>query len=533
MPNLRPRPRRLHTPGSRRLAVLLALLAAGLAAPSSCGGPTVPLTLTLNGIPDAVNDLLVVPPSGFTVDVGFPEPDQVVPGSLEIEILPFGGGPAVDVTGDLVVDEPDRAVALVSAELAPGSYWAFASAGGVDVGSGSRALAFAVREHPSRGPPLGELQWVQLDFAADPDADGAPDLPGDLDVVGLLADDPDLQEVVTTWATDEIVARTQAFYDAPNPSGLPDGDPVDLVFSADPPGSGAFTRICVGGADPTGNGVIGSVLFDPGNGDPSQVACNTFLPGGVFPREMLAFGGSSGFQAAFGPVMATPVGDDPLDPVVLGPAFDPTDPDQQARFQEIAVAVETFAQVVATVTAHETGHALGLVPRGAPGKGLFGGQSGILDTHNVTPEGQTPSELLLMNAGPSFSFAELAGQAPTLPRIRELSFAYLQGRLVLDPRVTGIFPPPVLDACAPETLSLSNGPYVVVQTCTGQGFVETPAIRLKGPLILPLSGENLVSSQELTATISVLQLAPGTYDVELTNGDGQVVILPEAVEVLP
>jgi len=490
--------------------------------------------VTLNAVPDALNDLLVVPPSGFAVDVEFPDPDAVVADTLAIRITSVDDGSAIDVTGDLVVQEPDRAVAVVSpANAVPvGTHRVRASVEQPDGTTRGAVLWFAVRRHPPAGPPLGDPQWVQLDFAADPDGDGQPDLPGDLDALGLLADDPALADTVVDWVIAEIVLRTEAFYATPNPSGLPGGDAADIVFDPGPPDAGPFTRICVGGADPSGQGVIGNLMFDPGNTKKDDVACDTFVPSGVFPREILGFSGSSVFQAAFGPVMEVPVGEDPLDPIVLGPDFDPDDPDQAARFAEIEAAVSAFAQTVATVTAHETGHAIGLVPRGEPGGGLFGGNSGSVDTHNVTPEGETPAANLLMNEGKSFSFSELSGHGgASIPSFRELNFAYLRGRQVLDSRVTGLYPAPVLDECSPAQVSLSTS-SVVSYTCTGEGFLATPSLTFEGPVMLALSSETLVSSQEVTASFFVLQLAPGTYDLRFENGDGQVVVGQDFLEVV-
>jgi len=468
------------------------------------------------------------------VDVDFPDPGAVKPETLTILIVSVDDGSAIDVTGDLVVQEPERAVAVVSPSnaLTVGTHevWAFVER--PDGTLRTDVLEFAVRRHPTTGPPLADSQWVQLDFAADPDGDGQPDLPGDLDVLGLLADDPVLADTVIDWVVAEIVSRTQIFFDSPNPSGLPGGDAADIVFDSGPPSTGLFTRICVGGADPSGQGVIGNLMFDPGNGKKDDVACDNFLPSGVFPREILGYSGSSVFEAVFGPLMEVPVGEDPLDPTVLGPDFDPGDPEQLARFQEIETAVSALAQTVATVTAHETGHAIGLVPRGEPGGGLFGGNRGSVDTHNVTPAGETPAANLLMNEGKSFSFAELTGLGgASLPTFRELNFAYLRGRLVLDSRVTGLYPAPVLNECTPAQVSLS-GPLVLAYTCTGQGFLATPSLTFEGPVMLALSSESLVSSEEVTAGFSVLQLAPGTYDLRFENGDGQVVVGEDMLEVV-
>lgn len=523
-----PRPRKTHL----ALALALCLAIGGLGSPCDPGaGPS--LTVTLNAVPDAQNDVLVVPPGGFTIDIRYVDPQALVPSTLTL-LLGGESIPALDLTDQIVASDAEGAVAVApELGLAPGSYWVAAQADEVAGGTATALLTFAVRNPPPGGGPLGAPQWVQLDVLADPDGDGQPDLFDDLASFGLWPADPNLQAATTLWLLDELFTRAQAFYETPNPSGLPGGDAAPVTFSLAPAASGPYTRICVGGEDPTGGGTVGNLLFDPGNSNPGDVACDTFLPSGVFPREIHAYSGASVFQSSIAPIMAAPVGSDPLDTTVLGVGYDPGDPAQLARFQQIERAVQTLAQAIATVTAHELGHALGLVPRGAPGGGLFGGTAGSQDTHNVEPGGATPTDNWLMNEGPSFGFAELVGQAGhPLPRFRPLNWAYLRGRIVLDAKVTGIFPAPVLDYASPTTISLS-GPPVVPYVCHGDNFLATPSIRLVGPLALQLSSETFVDATEVTALVSVLQLAPGTYDLELTNADGQVAVLPDAVDVVP
>ena len=55
-----------------------------------------------------------------------------------------------------------------------------------------------------------------------------------------------------------------------------------------------------------------------------------------------------------------PVGEDPLDPIVLAPGFDPgtAPPEQQARYTDITSAIDRFADALGSIVAHETGHAL-------------------------------------------------------------------------------------------------------------------------------------------------------------------------------
>jgi hypothetical protein len=517
-------------------SLLLLALVAGGGSGARCGGPAPSLTLTVNAIPDAHNDLLVLPPSGFTVDVGFVNPGLLLPTTLEVWALPWDPElPNTDLSSDLVVLDLEGGVALVSPAhaLAPGSYTLLALADVKPTGNVAASLDVAVRSPPTP-PPLAAHQWIQLDFAADRDGDSAPDFPEDLASFGLGSGAaPALSQVVEDWVVAEVVARSQAYYDGPNPSGLPGGDPANLTFSELPPASGPFTRICVAGEDPSGGVTIGNVLYDPGNGNPANVACDDFLPSGVFPREFLFYASSAAFQAVFAPLLAQPVGTDPLDPLVLGPAYDPGDPAQLARFTEIESGVETFAQALATICAHEAGHAIGLVPPGPPGGGLYGGSAGADFTHDVEPWGGVPAENLLMNRGSSFSFEELTGLGGVaLPRLRELDFGYLQGRLVLDAAVTGIFEPPSVGAVSPSLIDLS-GPSIVQITVTGQDFQATPSLRLIGPTLHYVQSETLQSPTQMTGLVFPLQLVAGTYDLELKNPDGQKDLLSGAIQVVP
>lgn len=523
-------PRTLQTRWIAALALALAVPALGA---SNCTGDDL-IRLTVNAVPEAEAELLVLPPSGFTVDITFPDPSAVIPSTLVVVELAWAAPVPQLLTGDIVAWRPDGAVILVPPEhaLEPGSHTFIAGAERVIDGEQTVALlSVAVREHVI-GAPLQEWQWVQLDPTSDLDGDGEVDLRADLRAFGLASlADPALADLVYWRVVGEIVGRVQQLYHASNPSGLPGGDPVWVRFSGVPPPSGRYTRICIGGASPGAGGVIGNVRYDPANGDPADVACDLLVPSGVFPRELLRYAWQPAFQTVFDPLLAAPVGTDPLDAQVLGVAYDPSDPVQLARREEIDAGIAAFAQAVATVTAHETGHALGLVPPGTPGGGLYGGTSGPDFTHNVTPYGGVPPETFLMNAGASFAFAELAGLGGVpLPRLRALNHAYLHGRLVLDDAVRGIYGPPKVDSVEPAEISLL-GPDIISITVQGTRFIATPTVRLVGPNIHAILGEELESPTRVVGLALLPQLAEGVYDLELRNPDGQLAVLPAAVQV--
>ncbi len=480
----------------------------------------------MGGIPAADRDLLVLPPSGFLVDVSWPASAPVDPRGLAVRVRPWSGGESLDL-GAPVVRRPDGATFAVpdGRALAPGSHTIWASAALPRGGSQSVGLAVAVRE-PHVPAPLAAGQWIQLDFDVDRDGDSLADFPTDLATFGLAGGrSVSLDMRVEAWVIDEIVARTQAFYD-PNPSRLPGGDPLNVTFSADPPLSGPFTRICVAGEAPDDGDALGNVLLDPGNADPGDVACDDALPSGVFPRELTHYQEDPAYQRAFAPLLERPPGADPLDYAVLGGPYDPHSSAQRERLAELQAGVETFAQVVASIAAHEAGHAMGLVPPGAPGRGLYGGEIGVEYTHNLTAGGEVPAESLLMNPGPSFSFETLAGADDrSLPRMRALNFAYLQGRVLLDPTIDGIHPPPIVDAVSPDVISSDEGVMAVLEIA-GRGFRSPPGVVLAGTTEVVVSRPAIVEGHgevpdRIIGSVLAPALLPGRYDVQVRNPDGQ------------
>jgi hypothetical protein len=506
-----------------------------------CGKPTgapPSVTVTLNAVDDTLNDLLVIPSDApLFVNAAFVAGAAAIdPASFSVTLYPWSGGAAVQAFEFL--EGPTAGLALLGAgSLAPGTWTAVAWISDTAGRTSAAQLPFAVRDRPGP-PPIGTGQKIWYDFASDRDAVPGPDFPVDLQAFGLGSPaSPALSAVVEAEVVAAVVARVeQAYYDEdPNGFGFPDPVAVDF-FPADPGGSDV-TRICVGGADPSGSGVIGSILIDPGNANRASVECGTLPPTGIFPRGLLLYQTQYWFQISFDPLMAsrggTPVGEDPLDPVVLDPGFDPgsATPAELARWTAIDTAVQRFGDALGSIVAHETGHALGLVAPGPPGVGLYGGQTGPEYAHDVEADLVTnPAPNYLMKHGGTFSFARLAGMAGNpLPFLRPLDFAYLRDRVMTDPQVTALLPPPQLASVTPGQL-LASG----LLTASGNGFVATPALRLQNATYTyNLLGEALVSSSTVTGWVNYIQVPPGVYDLVLENPDGQDARLAGAVRIGP
>jgi len=414
-----------------------------------------PVHVRLNGLPDAVSTLFFVPPSGFVVhieglaDEGARETVRVIEASGAVhdwsEAFTRNEG-----TGAWVV--PERRA------LPEGTHTLQVDVRGPDGNQASDSLVFTVRRFSGGGPPIGEGQHVWLDFDADRDRAPGRDFDADLRAFGLVsvALTEEETERVRRRVIDRVLARVRSAYAEPlaepraepcagaDPTGLHGPDPVRVGFSSEDPGAPDTTRICVGGADPTGGQHVGHVALDPGNARRSDVVCGPWPPGGVFPRALLTYAEQPAFRDAFDPLRpeagGLPLGRHRLDAAVLarGLAADTPEapPEHRARALAIRRGLEAFAHALGTVLAHETGHALGLVPIGPPGAGLYGGSEGEAFAHNTSSPGAHPDRPRLMDPGRRFTFADLAGVAGDAPiSFGPLSHAYLRDRVVLTSEV--------------------------------------------------------------------------------------------------
>lgn len=200
-----------------------------------------------------------------------------------------------------------------------------------------------------------------------------------------------------------------------------------------------FSQICISGAeDPSGaTGILGVAMFDLHNAtqnDNCQLALGGVQRLGVFVHTMVNDGigapGASLFRITYDPFTTehggTPIGDMAGDAQrLLGVP--------SARTTQIDVAIARAARMIAVVTAHETGHSMGLVANGAMPTGLYGNKP----TNFPLPNGINPGAASghIHNSPPMFplgttnvmspAIAFSAAQQIPFTRFNDLNLAYL------------------------------------------------------------------------------------------------------------
>jgi len=394
------------------------------------------ISVRINDLDERVGRDLIVPMTGWVLQVDLPEDlPQSVLDTLEITLREERTGATLDITDRLIFEGAHgRLVLPESIRLTTGLF-------SIRVGLTDENEAELVEHRRIRirswlgGPPIGSRQIIHFDFNVDRDGDGRPDFQQDLESFGLASpDQPELAATVARQVAERAVARVLRAYD---PKDDPNGtgytiDTVFVRFLLETERSPFVTRICVGGANDAFPDSVGNVRFDPQNETKGSSECepkDDAPAAGIFPREFAVYSQSALYRDVTEPFDSTR-GGTPFG----GLAEDTATGAETARGQAIQRAIDVLGDALGTIMAHESAHALGLVPPGRPGVGLFGGseKDGAEYAHNLDTSGKTPETAWLMNVGSEFKFEDLAGLGPAGElRFRPLNHAYLKDRVAL------------------------------------------------------------------------------------------------------
>lgn len=409
--------------------------------------PTV--TATINGIPEVRQEGLVVPPSGFTVDVttGDVASQWVDMGTVEL-LFTGGQGPGAEALlaqsrigyNSVQVTVPDELA------LAPGSWSLQVRARDLSGNVGqSTVLSFEVDAATGGALPFERTQvvWVRTDL--DRDGNGRSDFTDDMLRLGFASEDDPAG--TNAWMErlllDGILAKANHLYKRGNRGEPLDAGSVMVRFSTREPIALPHMQIALGGLDPDGDrtrafgaestGVLGRAYYDYRNDNPSERNTSVSPGLGVFPAEMYLYQGrihqqvypsyQTAFASAFLPICpamgGTPAGSHPHDATVLSPTFDyaSATASERARYNTVMSAADDWAAVIGVILAHEVGHSIGLVAPGAMPNGLFG-DSSLHNTYASAAEVMAPSVGYEAMTSLDYQF-------------RDIDLAYLRQRILL------------------------------------------------------------------------------------------------------
>jgi hypothetical protein len=473
-----------------------------------------PLHLTVNGIPDYMSGSVPVmldsgtpaDPSDdvevairhqvardrFTVDVlltsdpadPIDEATLALTADVELGGVPAGG----DLSGLLEFDEGERdrarrARVQMTPALAPppGLVTWTLSARAVSGRMHVRTITVdAVELTPALDPFDAPLVWL---FRTDVDfftttreelgassyglrstafPNGQPDFDEELRLMGALGSDEGLNARYLGWIRELLRKEVYRYYGIA-PDGTPrDGIAFEIVWQGEPGApdpadysdTGTFSMMRFGGIF---NGAIGFSKYSEHQIERSN---NARIGRGVATSAILnGLTSINLLSPALGPInprVGARVGDDPNDAVVLDPGFDPyaDHPDEVLeRYRDLETVATYIALAVAPITAHEMGHAMGLVPLGLPPQGFFGGRPDVTFVGDQLTNGRhadLPGVSLMQSGGgdqlalvqqlldlietePRVRLIELAQILSKETRLSPLSRAYLQRKLTYLP----------------------------------------------------------------------------------------------------
>jgi len=331
-------------------------------------------------------------------------------------------------------------------------------------GEADSAIEFEAADLPAWLDPFTETDvWLittsrdQFDVSVGQDEDGAlalqsvytpggngvPDFDEGFRAAGLMwADAPEIDAWVRERLLETIRLESYRIYGLSETGALIDDSvPIQLVFEGDPDApdpadfdTGAFSMIALGGdgePDDQGQGTLGRAKTDWNNQHRED---NTVYGLGVFSiaavRAVVNRPEALPLISLFLPGMGDPFGSLPSDAAIIAPGFDPDETDDPVTAQRgalIALIIKLGGRALAAVLCHEIGHSLGLVPFGAPPKGLFA----EVETDFTTPVPDAHVNTEGLNVMQTGAVTNLLEAAAAVPDFNPLNRAYLTRRLVV------------------------------------------------------------------------------------------------------
>jgi hypothetical protein len=408
------------------------------------------VTATVNGVHPSRATGLVLPPSGFTVDVTATDAGTQVcdMGAVDVVLTGAGSGPSgASLRGSAVIGHGTLRVQVPSSTPLAAGAWTLSVrvpdlAGNVGQ---STSLAFTVAQPDTGALPFERTQvvWVRTDL--DRDGNGTADFADDMLRLGFAtAGDPlGTNAWMGRLVLDGVLAQCARLYGRGDRGEPVDAGSVGIRFTTRQPIRVPHMQMALGGLDPEGargrvygdesSGVLGRAYYDYRNGNVAERNIATAPGLGVFPAEMWLYqtrihtqvwpSYTTAFAQRFRPLCAdmggVPAGAHALDAVVLSPSFDyaTATTAQRARWQTIMDAADDWATVIGIILAHEVGHSVGLVAPGPSPTGLFG-DSSLHDSYAGASEVMAPS--VGYEAMTSLAYA-----------FRDLDLAYLRQRVLL------------------------------------------------------------------------------------------------------
>ena len=189
------------------------------------------------------------------------------------------------------------------------------------------------------------------------------------------------------WVTDAIAREIYRIYDI-DPQGTPRDAIAFTIHRSGDPGApapatfdpeGDFSMMRFGG---TMDGFLGRSWISPYYAERIDDTSNqTGVATAAILNALVATPGLTDAFAPTKPDTGTPVGEAEEDAHVLAAGFDPyaehTLPRHRQRYDDLRRIARFIGLAVASVAAHEMGHAMGLIPDGPPPAGFFGGRPDV------------------------------------------------------------------------------------------------------------------------------------------------------------